>query len=127
MTEYVLYSKSSAGSQGSAIQIMFNSIDAKTQGLIEIPISSDHEMQKQITSLRVSIALACLIKNIYGLKIAKQAKASQTIFEEYPQHLQDLPKFRRTGLAGLAIHESLWRYNSRLSDRKHTERFCKCP
>jgi hypothetical protein len=83
-------------------------------------------MQKQITSLHGSIALACLIKNIYGQDIAKQAKAIQTLFEEYPQHLQDLPKLKRIVLAELAIHESLWRYYSKLSDKKRTDRdFCK--
>ena len=64
MTEHVLYPKASTENQGRAIENIFLSIDTKTQGLIEIPIASDHETQIQITSMQGSIALACLIKNI---------------------------------------------------------------
>ena len=126
MTEHVLYPKASTENQGRAIENIFLSIDTKTQGLIEIPIASDHETQIQITSMQGSIALACLIKNIYGQDISKQVKAIQALFQEYPQHLQDLSKFKRTVLAEIAIHESLWRYNSKPSDKKHTENdFCE--
>ena len=90
----------------------------KTQGLIEIPVKCDHETQIQITGLQGSIALVCLIKNIYGQGIANQVKATKALFQEYPQHLQDLSKFRRTVLAELTTHENLWRYCSKLSDMK---------
>ncbi len=56
----------------------------------------------------------------------KQVKAIQALFQEYPQHLQDLSKFKRTVLAETAIHESLWRYNSKPSDKKYTVHdFCE--
>ncbi len=125
MTEHVLYPKASSENQG-AIKNIFLSIDTKTQGLIEIPIASDHSTQIQITSMQASIALACLIKNIYGQNISKQVKAIQALFQEYLQHLQDLSKFKRTVLAEIAIHESLWRYNSKPSDKKYTDDdFCE--
>ena len=66
MTEHILFPKLSTENQGSAIENIFRSIDTSTQGLIEIPITADHENQIQITSLQGSIALACLIKNISG-------------------------------------------------------------
>jgi hypothetical protein len=44
MTDHVLYPKASTENQGSAIENIFLSIDTKTEGLIEIPIASDHEM-----------------------------------------------------------------------------------
>jgi hypothetical protein len=50
MTEHILYPKASTENQGSAIENMFLSIDTKTQGLIEIPVASDHETQIQITT-----------------------------------------------------------------------------
>ncbi len=80
MTEHNLYPKASTENQGSAIQNIFLSINTRTQGLIEIPIASDHDMQIQITSMQGSIALACLIKNIYGQDISKQVKAIQALF-----------------------------------------------
>jgi hypothetical protein len=53
-------------------------------------------------------------------------KAIQAFFQEYPQHLQDLSKFKRTVLAEIAIHESLWRYNSKPSHKKYTDHdFCE--
>jgi hypothetical protein len=77
--------------------------------------------------MQSSIALACLIKNIYGQDISKQVKAIQALFQEYPQHVQDLLKFGRTVLAEIGIHESLWRYNSKPSDKKYTDHdFVKC-
>ncbi len=60
---------------------------------------ASNENQGQVTSMQGSIALACLIKNIYGKDISKQVKAIQALFQEYPQHLQDLSKFERTVLA----------------------------
>ncbi len=94
--------------------------------MIEIPIASDHEMQIQITSMQGSIALACLIKNTYGQDISKQVKAIQALFQEYPQHLQGLSKFKRTVLSEIVIHESLWRYNSKSSDKIYTDHdFCE--
>jgi hypothetical protein len=48
------------------------------------------------------------------------------LFQEYTQHLQDLSKFKRTVPAEKAIHESLWRYNSKPSDKKYTDHdFCE--
>jgi hypothetical protein len=47
MTEHVLYQKASTENQGHAIENIFLSIDTKTQGLIEIPIASDHETQNR--------------------------------------------------------------------------------
>ncbi len=127
-----MYPKASTENQGRAIENIFLSIDTKTQGLIEIPITSDHETQIQITSMQGSIALAaslvCLIKKIYGQDISKQVKATsiQALFQEYPQYLQDLSKFKRTVLMEIAIHESLWRYNSKPSDKKYADNdFCR--
>jgi hypothetical protein len=125
MTEHVLYPKASTKNQGSAIENIFLSIDTKTQGLIEIPIASDHETQIQITHMQGSIALACLIKNTYGQDISKQVKAIQALFQEYLQQLQDLSKFKQTVRAEIAIHERLWKYNSKPSDEKYTDHdFC---
>jgi hypothetical protein len=67
-----------------------------------IPISSDHEMQKEIKSIYGSIAFAFLIKNIYGQNIAKQAKAMQKLSEEYLNICnicKDMQILRRTVLA----------------------------
>jgi hypothetical protein len=66
------------------------------------------------------------MNNIYGQDISKQVKAIQASFQEYPQHLQDLSKFKRTVLAEIANHESLWRYNSKPLDKKYTDNdFCE--
>ena len=43
-----LFPKLSTENQGRAIQNIFHSIDTRTQGLIEIPITSDHETQIHI-------------------------------------------------------------------------------
>ncbi len=80
MTEHVLYQKASTENQGHAIENNFLSIDTKTQGLIEIPIASDRETQIQITSMQRSIALACLIKNIYGQDISKTSESYTRFF-----------------------------------------------
>ncbi len=67
-----------------------------------------------------------MIKNIYRQDISKQVNAIQALFQEYPQHLQDLSKFRQTVIAEIVIHESLWRYNSKPSHKKHTDHdFCE--
>jgi hypothetical protein len=75
--------------------------------------------------MQSSIALECLIKNIYGQDISKQVKAIQALFQEY-QHLKDLSNIKQTDLAEIAIHESLWRYISKSSDKKYTDHdFCE--
>ncbi len=92
MTEHVLYPKASTENQGRAIENIFLSIDTKTQGLIQGSTASGHETQIQSTFVQGSIALACLIKNIYGQDMSKQVNAIQALFQEYPQHLRDLSK-----------------------------------
>ena len=56
--------KTAADDQGRAISSIFQAIDAKTQSLIEIPMTSDSYSQNELKGAQASIALACLKKLI---------------------------------------------------------------
>jgi hypothetical protein len=67
-----------------AIERIFQSIDVKTQGLIELPMASDTETRTQVGRLQASTALACLLRHCYGkdnLSIRKQVQTIQACFK----------------------------------------------
>ena len=61
MVMHLLYPKEAIENQGCKISSIFQAIDVKTQGLIELALASDTETQNQVRRLQESTALACLI------------------------------------------------------------------
>ncbi len=129
MVLHVVTPKEAIEEQGRGISSIFKAFDSKTQILIEIPIASCNVEQSQVQSLQTSTALVCLIKQIYGQGhslIKKQAQMIQSKFEQYSQSTYDLAKFKREALAEITVHDSLWRYYSKLSNKRDTNRdFCE--
>ena len=77
--KHILKPKDSTENQGRALSSIFQSIDAETHGLIEFPMTSDTDSQTQVTSIQGSIALACLIKQIFGQDHASIKRQWQSI------------------------------------------------
>ncbi len=62
---YLVKPKESVEKQGRALSSIFQDIDVKTHSLIEFPMTSGTDSQSHTQSLQGSMALACLIKQIY--------------------------------------------------------------
>ena len=83
--------KAAADDQGRAISSIFQAIDANTQSLIELPMTSDTFSQNELKSAQASIAgiiaLACLIKQTFGREnssIKKQSQVIRALAKKYP-------------------------------------------
>jgi hypothetical protein len=120
--------KTAADDQGRVISSLFQAIDAKTQSLIEIPMTSDTYSQNELKSAQASIALAGLKKHFCGREhssIKRQVQVIHAFIKKYSQS-RDLMLFKREFLAELAIFKNLWRFFSKPMDKMETERdFCK--
>ena len=128
MVMHLLYPKEAMENQGRAISSIFQAIDVKTQGLIELPMASDTETRNQVGRLQASTALACLLRHFYGKdhsSIKKQVQMIQACFKRYPKSIQDPTRFKREVHTELAVYDSLWRFYSKPSDKRETDRnFC---
>jgi len=113
MVMHLLYPKEAMENQGRAISSIFQAIDVKTQGLIELPMASDTETRNQVGRLQASTALACLLRHFYGKdhsSIKKQVQMIQACFKRYPKSIQDPTRFKREVHTELAVYDSLWRF-----------------
>ncbi len=115
--------------QGRAISSIFQAIDVKTQGLIELPMAGDTETRNQVGRLQASTALACLLRHFYGKdhsSIKKRVQTIQASFKRFPKSFQDPTRFQREVHTELAVYNSLWRFYSKTSDKRETDRnFCE--
>jgi hypothetical protein len=120
--------KAAADDQGRAISSIFQAIDANTQSLIELPMTSDTYSKNELKSAQASIALTCLITQIFGREnssIKKQSQVIHALAKKYPQS-RDLALYKREFLAELAIYKNLCRFFSRPTDTIETDRkFCE--
>ena len=92
-------------------------------------MASDTETRNQVRCLQASTALACLLRHFYGqdrTAIKKQVQTIQACTKRYPKSIQDPTSFRREVITKLAVYDSLWRFYSKPSDKRETDRnFCK--
>ena len=89
--------KAAADDQGRAISSPFQAIDAKTQSLIEIPMTSDTYSQNKLKGAKASISLACLKKTYFRTRTFIDQKASardSCIIKKYSQS-RDLMLFKK--------------------------------
>jgi hypothetical protein len=110
MVMHLLYPKEAMENQGSAISSIFQAINVKTQGLIELPMASDTETRDQVGLLQASTVLACLLRHFYGKdhsSIKKQVQTIQTCFKRFPKSIQDPTRFKRGVLTKLAVYDNL--------------------
>ena len=126
--KHILKPKESTENQGRALSSIFQTIDASMQSLIEFPMTSDTDSQTQVTSIQGSIALACLIKQIFG-QDHTSIKRQQQLIKAHAEQLSpalDLTKFKREHLGEIAIYDKLWMYYSTSVDTRETEHeFCE--
>ena len=91
-------------------------------------MTSDTYSQNELESAQASIALACLIKQIFGREnssIKRQSQVIHALAKKYPQS-RDLALYKREFLAELAIYKNLCRFFSRPTDTIETDRkFCE--
>jgi hypothetical protein len=126
--KHILKPKDSTENQGRALSSIFQSIDVETHCLVEFPMTSDTDSQTQVTSIQGSIALACLIKQIFGQDHASIKRQWQSIQAHTKQlsAAQDLTRFKREHLGEIAIYYKLWTYYSTSVDKRETEHeFCE--
>ena len=125
---YLVKPKESVEKQGRALSSIFQVIDVKTHSLIEFPMTSDTDSPSQTQSLQGSMALACLIKRIYGQDHGSIKRQLQQIQVHATQlsSARDLTKFKREHQGEIAIYEKLWMFYSSPVDKRDTEHeFCE--
>ena len=118
----------STENQGRALSSIFQSIEEGMHGIIAFPMTSDTDSETQLRSIQGSIALACLIKQIFGqdhLSIKRQLQLIQAHAKQLSPAL-DMTKFKREHLGEIAIYDKLWMYYSTTVDKRETDHeFCE--
>ncbi len=79
--------------------------------------------------LQASTASACLLRHFYGQdhsSIKKQVQKIQACFKRFPKSIQDPTRFKKEVHTELAVYNSLWRFFSKPSHKRETDRnFCE--
>ena len=125
MALQLLYPKDNIENQARAIKTIFQSIDVKLQALIQVPLASTAIDQRHLADNQASLALACLIRHIYGqgtTAITKQEQAIQTLCASYKQGIKDPLTFHKNVMTEWTVYDSVWQYFSTPSNKRLTER-----
>ena len=117
----LLYPKEKIENQALAMTTIFQSIDVKLQALIQVPLASNAIDQRHLSDNQASLALACLIRHIYGqgtTAIRKQEQAIQTLCASYKQGIKDPLTFQKNVMTEWTVYDSVWQYYSTPSNKR---------
>ena len=121
--KYHAMSKQSTNDQGRAAASIMQSIDASMHKLITFPHADGSMSTSQIRSVKGSLTLACLFKNIYGrdhMAVEKQLRQIQQITSEYSK-AKNLSEYKKILLTEVAIYVKIGRWFNRKQDTMQTD------